>query len=144
MVELQAGIGVFLDQLRLLAGVDDESYRTLSPHVCARPAESPINLNFASIPLWMSLDTRITESMARKLWRDGSARYASTEQVRSELEQLLGGPPDPRALEGCSTHSEYFVVEAELRVEGVPFLHSSLLKRAPAGVDVIARVRGAW
>lgn len=128
-------------ELRLVAGVDDEVYRVLRPHVCAWPAPSEINLNFASPQIWMSLDTAITESVARALWRDGQAQYRGTGEVARELELLLGRPVP---LHAVSTASEWFVLEAELLVDGLPFVYSSVIRRSERQLDTVARFRGRW
>ncbi len=130
---------VHVSELRLLPGVDADAYAALVSQVCALPNGVPINLNFASPELWMSLSDSITPSMAEGLARDGRANYASIEEVQSELTRL-GLPPMP--LVGYGVGSEWFVLEARIVADGIPFDYSSLLHRRPGRVDVVARARG--
>lgn len=130
---------VHVSELRLLPGVTPEVYALLAPEVCALPAAAPINLNFASPALWMSLSEAMTPSMAERLARDGQANYASTDEVQRELAQI-GLPPVPLA--GYAVGTEWFILEAQVIADGIPFLYSSLLHRRPGRVEVIARARG--
>ena len=130
-----------VSELRLLPAVTREAYATLAPEVCARPADSPINLNFASPALWMSLSDAITPSLAERLARDGSANYLSLDAVSEELTQL-GMPPAPLA--GYGVGSDWFTLEVQIVADDIPFVYSSLLLRRPDGVHVMARARGRF
>ncbi len=130
---------VHVSELRLLASVTPQAYATLAPHVCALPKGSAINLNFASEAVWMSLSEHITPSYATRLAHDGSARYESIERVQQEMEQL-GIPPLP--LQGFGTQTDWFVLEARIVADGIPFMYSSLLHRRGSQVFVAARSRG--
>lgn len=134
---------VHVSELRLLPAVDADSYATLLPHVCALPAGTPMNLNTASVELWMSLSDEIGVRHAQRLARDGRARYLDKEgDLHQEFLDLGLTPlaPDP----GLSLNSSYFVVEAEIVSDGVPFLYASLLQRRPEGIRVLARNRGRY
>ncbi len=128
-----------VSELRLIAGVDDAVYERLAPHVCARPAPTQGNLNFASRPLWISLDPRITEAMAERLWREGRARYRSLEEVRDALREEGVEPVD---LTAWSTASRFLVLDAEIEVDGIAYAYASLVERDPRGIRVRARTRG--
>ena len=128
-----------VSELRLLAGVDAEVYAALAPAVCALPADAVINLNFATPALWMSLDSRITESIATKMWNEGRARYASLEEITTALS---GMGVEVVNLDRCGVSSRFMVAEAEIVSDGIPFAYSSLIERAPGDIRVIARVRG--
>jgi len=130
---------VHVSELRLLASVTSEVYATLAPHVCALPAGSMLNLNFASEAVWMSLGEEITPSMAARLARDGRARYESLDRVQEELRQL-GIPPLP--LQGFGVQTDWFVLEARIVADGIPFMYSSVLQRRGRQVLVVARSRG--
>jgi general secretion pathway protein K len=45
-------------ELRAVAGIDDETWRRLAPHVCALPPPTPLNVNTATVPVLMALDAR--------------------------------------------------------------------------------------
>ncbi|MFA5683464.1 MAG: type II secretion system minor pseudopilin GspK [Lysobacteraceae bacterium] len=128
-----------VSELRLLATVDDKVYQRLAPHVCAQPQVTPLNLNFASPAIWMSLDGRISEAAAQRLWREGRARYRDVEEVRSALREE---GVEAVELSAYGTASRYVLMEAEIEVDGVPYVYASLLERAPGGVRVLARTRG--
>lgn len=130
-----------LSELRLVQGVDGETFDALRPHVCVLPQPALLNLNFASPQVWMSLDEAITENLARQLWRDGQARFASIEAVRSELDQL--GVPLFDASD-LGTETQWFALDAELDVDGLPFQYAVLLRREERGVRSWARLRGRW
>jgi general secretion pathway protein K len=130
-----------VSELRLLPAVTAKAYETLRPHVCALPAPAPLNLNTASDALWMSLSDAIRGNDAKILARDGHARYANVEAVAAELERLGIAAPD---LRGLGVTSDWFVAEADIEADGVPFRYSSLLHRAPEGVVVVARARGSY
>lgn len=129
-------------ELRLLPAVDAARYAALRPHVCALPPDTPTNLNTASTEFWMSLADDIGLRHARRLARDGRARYSDLEAVQREFVELglAPLPPDPTLAVGSS----YFVLEAQIRSDGVPFEYWSLLQRRPEGVRVLARARGRY
>lgn len=135
-----------VSELRLVRGVDDRVYRALLPHVCALPEGARMNLNFISPAVWMSLDERITESIARSLWNDGMASFSNVDEIKQDLIEL--GVPEPMTMLTELTDvcfSEYFVLDSEIEVDGLPFLYSSLILREESGqVWTLARVRGRW
>ena len=128
-----------VSELRLLPAVTPQVYAALAPEVCARPVGSPVNLNFASPALWMSLSEDITPSQAERLAREGRANYASLDAVSQELTQL-GVAQVPLA--GYAVGSDWFVLQVQIVADDIPFLYSSLLHRRPDGVHVLARARG--
>ena len=130
-----------VSELRLVAGVDGKTFDTLSPHVCALPEAVDLNLNFASLPVWMSLDERITETMARQLWLDGKASYDSIDDVLLSFERLQL-PAVVTA--GLGTTSGFVLLRAEIDVDGLPFQYSALIRRGPRGAATWARIRGRW
>jgi general secretion pathway protein K len=138
---------VHVSELRLLAAVNAEVYARLAPEVCALPAGTRINLNFASTALWRSLHRDISETAARQLGRDGRARYLSLDEVRDALRRALpqwqaGLPPDLLPERLYAVGSDYFVAEADIVVDGIPYAYASLLRRQPSGVQVLQRSRG--
>ncbi len=134
-----AGPLAHVSELRLVAGVDDAAFQRLAPHACALPVASAGNINFATRPLWMSLDPRITEAMAERLWREGRARYRSLDEVRSALRDEGVEPVD---LSAWATTSRFLVLEAEVEVDGVAYAYASLIERDERGLRVRARTRG--
>lgn len=131
-----------VSELRLLPGVDAKVYALLAPQVCALPAGTPMNLNTASREGWMSLMDEIGPTQAQQLARDGRARYTDAEMLGREL-QRLGLPPLALGND-LGFASRYFVLEADIVSDDIPFAYSSLLQRDPAGVRVLARSRGRY
>lgn len=133
---------VHVSELRLLPAVTAPVFDRLSPHVCVLPPGTPMNLNTATVELWMSLDDAIGQNHAQRLARDGRARYSDLERIQAEFEQI-GLPPLPLD-PSLGVGSSYFVLEAEIVADGVPFLYASLLQRRPEGIRVLARNRGRY
>lgn len=133
-----------VSELRLLPAVDADTYQRLAPHVCALPADAPTNLNLATLPVWMSLHEDITEAIARRLARDGQARHANIADIHRELSLLKPGIgiTELQLAAANAVHSDYFVAEAELVVNEIPYAYATLLKRDLQGVRVVARTRG--
>lgn len=142
-----------VSELRLLPGVTDEVYRKLASEVCALPPlplqppstehGSVINLNTASQALWMTVHPDITPGMATQLWREGRARFNSIETIENEVGPLIG--IDRFKLpNGFTVSSQWFVLEAEIQSDGIPFLYTSLLQRTQNGTFVVARWRGRY
>jgi general secretion pathway protein K len=131
-----------VSELRLLPAVNAQVYEALRPHVCALPPGTPMNLNTATVELWMSLDDAIGLRQAQRLARDGRARYTDLERIQAEFEQI-GLPPLPLD-PSLGVGSSYFVLEAEIVADGVPFLYASLLQRRPDGIRVLTRNRGRY
>lgn len=134
---------VHASELRAVSGFDDEVWQRLSPHVCALPAPTPLNVNTATIPVLMALDARIDEAFARRLARDGQADRRAIEDFRRELDGAGVVMPDLTAVGVASTH---FVAIAEIELDGIPFTRSALLERGrgPQPDRVLGRANGPW
>lgn len=140
-------------ELRLVAGVDDETFDMLAPHVCALPTSAgDINVNTATVPVLMSLRDDITEAVALRLYNDGRADFASAEDFVDAVDAATGRPAQGRggisgALDAMPVvvRSEYFLAEADILMDGLPFRYSLLLYRPLTGdVRTLGRVRGMW
>jgi general secretion pathway protein K len=129
-----------VSELRLLPAVDADVWRVLRPQVCALPAGVPINVNTASVELWMSLDEAITRRLAEILSREGRARYRDLDEVNRELERL--GIAQLPADGAVGVYSSHFLLEADILFDELPFRYSSHLSRDRDTVSVLARTRG--
>lgn len=129
-----------LSELRLLPAVDGEAWKTLQPHVCALPEDVGSNLNTATVAVWMSLDNAMTQRQAEILSREGRAHYRDLEEINRELERLGLALLAPDA--GVTVSSRYFVLDADILFDDLPFTYSSLLQRDRQRVTTLARVRG--
>lgn len=129
-----------VSELRLMPGVDAEVFRRLRPHICALPVGTPMNLNTASVELWMSLDEGLTRRQAEILARDGRARYRDLDEVNQELQRL--GRPELVFDGSYGLVSSYFVLQADILFDELPFRYSSQLYRDRERISVLARSRG--
>lgn len=130
-------------ELGQVAGLDREALGRLLPHVCTLPAPSAINVNTASVPLLMALDPGIGEALARRLAADGMADWRNLEDFRKALTDAGIMLPD---LTGSGVASQYFIAQAQIQLDGVPYMRSALLERGrgPAPDRVVARAYGTW
>ncbi len=131
-------------ELRLVRGIDGEAWQRLAGHVCALPPGSRLNLNTATTPVLMSLDSRITATLAERIRQDGQARWNDVDAALRELE-LQGIRIANRG--GLGVASQYFLARGDIVLDRVPFSFASLLERNIGGVDggvrVLMRTRGA-
>ena len=134
-----------VSELRLVRGMDGDSYARLAAEVCALPMGSSINLNTASLALLMSLDSRITAALAERIRQDGQARWADVDSALRELGQQGVTISDPDRA-GLGVTSSYFLARGEILLDEVPFSFASVLERRSSGADggihVLARSRG--
>jgi general secretion pathway protein K len=129
-----------LSELRQVRGIDRDTYATLAPHLCALPGPSRLNVNTATVPVLMSLSASITPQIAERLAKEGHANYKDIVGFKTELERqgvLLVDLTD------VDVYSEYFVAQAELVLDGIPFSYSSVIQRSRGEYAVLARLRGA-
>ena len=129
-----------VSELRQVRGIDRDTYATLAPHVCALPGPSRLNVNTATVPVLMSLSASITPQIAERLAKEGHANYKDIVGFKTELERqgvLLVDLTD------VDVYSEYFVAQAELVLDGIPFSYSSVIQRSRGEYAVLARLRGA-
>ncbi|MEO8010951.1 MAG: type II secretion system minor pseudopilin GspK [Dokdonella sp.] len=130
-----------VSELRLVRGVSGEVYARLAPHVCVLPVDSKLNLNTATTPVLMSLDSRITVALAERIRQDGQARWKDVKAVLDELQTQNIIEISQRGL-GVTSH--YFLARAEIILDDVPFTLTSLLeRRTGVGVSVLSRARGS-
>lgn len=127
---------VDVSELRALPGIDAAVFQRLAPFVCALPSDHAINLNSAPPEIWMALDDAIGQGEARRLSREGQARYNTLDAIDQELGRL-----DLPFLQqaGLTTRTIYVLAEAEIEADGLPFRYTSLLHRGAQGARVVWR-----
>ena len=128
-------------ELRLVRGFDGDAWKRIAPHVCALPtSDSMINVNTATLPVLMSLDERITEAVARRLAKDGGARYPDATEFFRELAAIgIQVPePDQRAV---TAKSSWFVARAEIDLDGLPMAYATMISRSERGFRIVSRNR---
>ncbi len=133
---------VSLSELRLINGIDAESYRKLLPHVTSLPAETPVNVNSATVPVLMSLHPELSEADAETI-----REHAQTEGFES-LDDFFGHESvsklelEPDALP-VSVSSSYFRVFTRVETTYGRLRLESLLEREGTETPrVIRRILG--
>lgn len=133
-----------VSELRLVRGVSGEIHARLAAEVCALPPGTNLNLNTASTAVLMSLDARITPTLADRIRQNGQARW---NDIAGALDEVRRQGIDITDVRGLGVASTYFLARGEITLDGVPFPCSSLLERrtggADGGVHVLMRSRGA-
>lgn len=127
-------------ELLRLPALTPELWQRLAPFVCALPADHRINLNTAPPELWLMLDDGLTLAQARRLARTQARAYPDIDAVQAALQRE--GLPWQSDLSAYAVQSRYFLVEAEVRGDGLSFAYQSLLQRDTGDVRVLARARG--
>lgn len=132
---------VHISELRLVAGIDADAFEALRPHVCALPADvRRVNVNTASEAVLMSLLPGINRPRARRLHRNGRARYSDIQQFRDS--QALRGL-DTSALNGrIKVRSDHFLLHTRIRLEQHARDYYALLRRDGSRYDVLLRSFG--
>jgi general secretion pathway protein K len=143
----RAANGRFVDasELRLVRGVDAAAWRLLAPQVCALPQRTRINANTAGAPLLQALSPRLDAGGARRLFADGGARHRDFAAFREALQQAgVADPVEQAAVERLVAFSSpYFLAQAEVVLDGIPFAYTSVIERRDARrIGVVARGRG--
>lgn len=130
-------------ELQRLPALAPGHWPRLAPWLCALPADHRVNLNVAAPELWRLVDPRLDAGAATRLAQPAAGpapRYADLAAVRAAL---AAEGIDVASLEGFGVESRYFMLEAEVVADGIPFSFHSLLQLGPDGVRVLARARGA-
>lgn len=131
---------VSVSELRLLEGVDKETYTALSPHVCVLPTQVTINVNTATAPVLMSLAEGITEADAEGLIEArGDEGFADTETFLRE--EALAGRKVPTNLIGVQ--SNYFVVTSQVTFARITVNYQTMIQRSDTGeTRILMRAQG--
>jgi len=126
-------------ELRLLAGVDKESYQKLWPHICTLPTRTLINVNTVSLPLLRALVEGLNAQEAAVLLAD--RQQQPFHSVRDFLvHKVLAGLRVET--DRISVSSEYFLFTAQVEIDKTKAHLSSLLHRWPDRVEVVMRSQG--
>lgn len=129
-----------ISELRLVAGVDAHTFGVLRPYVCALPTKTTLNINTASLPVLMSLLPGITQDVAARVYENHQANWKDVATAMNEWRKagVTVGPTDPR---GLGVQSEYFMARAQIELDGIDFIYTSLLQRRK-GIHVLWRRMG--
>ncbi len=128
-----------ISELRLVKGVDRETYAKLAPLVCALPPGTSLNVNTAPAAALAGLtEDADPEELARLLEKRPDQGYESVDEFLNAAKLTVDAPT--KTLLGIE--SQYFSLRAEARVgDGRAMLYSTLY-RDENGVRVLRRSFG--
>jgi general secretion pathway protein K len=133
---------VSTSELRLINGMDAESYRKLLPHVTTLPTQSPINVNAATVPVLMSLHPDLSQADAETLREHAESEGFETvdDFLGHEAVSRLELEPEDFPI---AVSSSYFRVLTRVETGYGRLSLESLLEREGSGTPrVIRRVLG--
>lgn len=129
-------------ELRLVKGVDAETFDAVREFVTALPEGSGVNVNTASPQVLASLSGQVDESAAREAVEgrpdDG---YADVQEFLDTNPAFAVPDLDPGRL---AVSSRYFLVRAEVTLDRARAVQYSLLERAAEGAPRVVYRGGAW
>lgn len=129
---------VDLEELRQVRGVTPEVYAVLAPHLVVLPPGAGLDVNLAQPEVLRALVDDMSDSALESLL--AGRPYASLEAFLA-APAFREGPPVPY---GLQVGSEYFEVQADVRMDRVEVRASALLRRSEGeGASIIARERRA-
>jgi general secretion pathway protein K len=125
-----------VSELRLLKGVDRETYDKLAPYVCALPPGAPLNVNTAPARVLAALVEGVEPSQMERLNESRPAKaYENVDEFLNAAKLTVDA--QTKAMLGVG--SEYFSLRAEARVgDGRAMLYSTF-HRDENGVRVLRR-----
>lgn len=130
-----------VSELRLIRGVDAETWQRLAPFVTALPGRTAININTAAAPLLQAiaegLATQDGEQLVEKRPADG---YASVDLLLQD-EIFAGKELDDG---GLTVVSQFFLVRSDVRVGTARAQVYSIVQRNADQLVTLARTQGAW
>lgn len=130
-----------VSELRLIRGVDAETWQRLVPFVTALPGRTAININTAAAPLLQAiaegLATQDGEQLVEKRPADG---YASVDLLLQD-EIFAGKELDDG---GLTVVSQFFLVRSDVRVGTARAQVYSIVQRNADQLVTLARTQGAW
>ncbi|HEB62905.1 MAG TPA: general secretion pathway protein GspK [Gammaproteobacteria bacterium] len=127
-------------ELRLISGIDTETYKTLAPFVTTLPERTPININTALAPVIQALGENIEQSDAESFVEsrpeDG---YSDTDSFQNDVSA------SNIDLSTLSVNSNYFILFGESHFGRGRQLLTTLVYRPDTGkAAVIMRGQGAY
>ena len=126
-----------VSELAAVAGIEDEVFRVLRPHVTALPGRTLVNVNTATPAVLQSLDENLSAADAERLLAEREeSGFADVASAFSSLVQ-------PDVLNTLGESTDYFQLESIVRIGTVRLTMYSLLQRGPQGdVSTILRTFG--
>ncbi|HKI74689.1 MAG TPA: type II secretion system minor pseudopilin GspK [Pseudomonadales bacterium] len=118
-------------ELRLLAGMDSDTYNAIAPYVCALPDEdTDLNVNTVSARVLQAIAPALSDDQA-----EGIVNVRDTGKGYSQVQEFLGDPtlgiPSPVNNTGLSVQSSYFQVSVVAQYRGHFAYLTSVIERNP-------------
>ncbi|SCZ64889.1 type II secretion system minor pseudopilin GspK [Thiohalomonas denitrificans] len=134
------GLMVDASELRLVAGVDAETWQVLAPYVTALPGRTAINVNTASLPVLMSLADELTEADAEALVEARGDEGFKSESAFFEQEMVAG-----REVTEIAVSSNWFGIHGDVEVGRIRLrMHSTLWRGEDGASRILRRAQGAF
>lgn len=129
---------VSADEIRLLPGMDGDALQQLRPHITALPQRTAMNINTCTPLLLQAVFKEISAAQAETLLADPPDEgYKSLGEFLQQ--EALAGLQPPSGVLGVS--SRYFVLRAQVEIDGSYALLSSVLYRGDNEIQVVLRSR---
>lgn len=113
-----------LSEFRLVQGVNQNIYQTLTPYLTVLPEPTPININTASKPVLMSLGQGLTETQAEKIIQARAEKIITTgEEMNNLLKQLS------LSNQQVTIESQYFLCKSHVESEDISLTYYTIIKR---------------
>lgn len=117
-----------ISELLAMAGMNQDIYFVLAPHLAALPSGTKINVNTASAPVIASLGDLVGLNQAEQLVEDrGGADFVN-------VQETFEGLVEPEMLQRIDGVSEYFQLRGRISIGTTQYTMYSLLHRDPSGV----------
>ncbi len=125
-------------EVRLLLGMDNESYQRLAPYITTLPQPTAVNVNTSSVPVLLALIEDLTERQAETLL--DTAQKKGFKQLQNFMdEELLANMSIDTSL--LSIKSDFFLLRAQANIDRSQAYLTSLFYRSPQGILVLTRSR---
>jgi general secretion pathway protein K len=121
-------------------GLSPATLRTLQPYVTVLPQRTPVNINTASAIVLHASIPKLSLADAQKLV---TARAQSHFHSLSDVTKALDNPDQALSESLHSVNSNYFEVQAALRVEGHQVFERATVQRDGLQVNTLERARFA-
>jgi len=135
-----------ISELRLVKGVDLETYNKLIPYVTALPTFTTVNINTASAIVIASLAKEIDSSTAQDIVEiREQTPYNSYEDFNKQLKKLLPSNKQPavQLKDLADVKSNYFRVDAQVQLGKLQLvMHSVVYRSSSNETGILYRTQG--
>lgn len=131
-------------ELKLVKGVDNETYLFIEPYITALPSSVALNINTTDPKILSSWDPTLTTSQSESLVNSGkcgsdrnTAVYKDVDEFwqTSEMASVTGKKTNPAGQwnkEDFTVKSEYFSVFIQIKLDDKDLVSESIIRREPS------------